>query len=132
MGAGEAHSARCLLLRVLAMDGTAVDDIKPLGIWRTALVLKGGRYDAVAGIAAENTAECNFCRAFVRGSQRLGCTGRCTHWSYVSNSTPTLQPNGGFLLALPTVGGGGSVLTSDLFACDLPSRFDARGSGLSR
>ena len=48
------------------------------------------------------------------------------------DSTPTLQPNSGFLLALPTVGGGGSVLTSELFACDLPSRFDAGGSGLCR
>lgn len=71
MGAGEAHSARCLLLHILAMDGTAVDYIMPLGIWRTALVLKGGRYDAAAGIAVENTAECNSCRAFVRGGQRL-------------------------------------------------------------
>jgi len=42
-GAGEAHSARCLLLHVLAMAGTAVCDIIPLGIWRTALVLKGGQ-----------------------------------------------------------------------------------------
>lgn len=72
MGAGEAHSARCLLLHVLAKDGTAVDDIMPFGIWRTALVLKGGRYDAAAGIAVESIAECNFCRPFVRGSQRLG------------------------------------------------------------
>lgn len=70
-GAGEAHSARCLLLHVLAMAGTAVGDIIPLGIWRTALVLKGGRYDAAAGVVVENTAEYNFCRAFVRGSHRL-------------------------------------------------------------